>query len=632
MKISDLLKQENIILDGPSQGMRAALETLVRQMSKAGNLNDPEEYMRCVLERENQGTTAVGEGIAIPHAKTPAVSKAGLCAMVCPQGAGFSGPDGQPVRLFFLIAAPDREDNIHLDVLGRLSALLMDQTLTASLIKAKTPEEFLTLIDRAEAVRTAPPAQEMGEYTILAVTACPTGIAHTYMAAESLESTAREMGVSIKVETAGSGGTKNALTPQEIRDAKCIIVAADRDVGMERFRGKPVIQTGVADGIHKAHQLLEAALSGSVPPYEPKKSGEGSSFSAGDESAGKQIYRHLMSGVSALLPFVIGGGLLIATAFLADSLLAPEGPAGTFGSNASLAAFLKNIGDTAFGFMLPVLAGFIAQSIGDRPALAPGFVGGALASAGGSGFLGALIAGFAAGYLLVLLRRAFDKLPASLEGTKPILIYPLLGALIMGLVMIYLVNPPVSLLNLWIAQFLESLQGASGVLLGALLAGMMSVDMGGPVNKAAYVFGTASLLTAAGDPVSSGVMAAVMAGGMVPPLAVALCMTFFPSRFTEKERSSRTANYIMGLSFITEGVIPFAAADPLRVIPSCVAGSAVAGALSMLFGCRLPAPHGGIFVLFVMDNWPLFLAALAAGALVGMAALSLLKKPVSLQE
>ncbi|MGL5085297.1 MAG: PTS fructose transporter subunit IIABC, partial [Clostridium sp.] len=532
----------------------------------------------------------------------------------------FDSLDGQPTKLFFMIAAPDGENNVHLDVLARLSTILMDEEFKNLLLGAKSVDEFLALIDAKEndKINKDNNKESSNGYKVLAVTACPTGIAHTFMAAESLENKAKEMGVTIKVETNGSGGAKNVLTKEDIANAECIIVAADKKVDMARFDGKKVIQTKVANGIHKAEELITKASNGEANVYHHIGSSDASAEDEEKESVGRTIYKHLMNGVSHMLPFVIGGGILIALAFLFDDYAIDPS---NFGSNTPLAAFFKNVGDTAFGFMLPILAGYIAMSIADRPGLAVGFVGGALASAGGSGFLGALAAGFIAGYVVVGLKKLFDKLPASLEGIKPVLLYPVLGTLLIGLIIVFLVNPPASALNNGINNVLMSMGGTSKILLGAVLGGMMAIDMGGPFNKAAYVFGTASLASGQFD-----IMAAVMVGGMVPPLAIALCTTFFKSRFTEKERQSGLTNYIMGLSFITEGAIPFAAADPLRVIPAAVIGSATAGALSMFFGSALRAPHGGIFVLPVISNPLGYFIALVAGSVVGMLVLALLKK------
>ncbi|WP_294466485.1 fructose-specific PTS transporter subunit EIIC [uncultured Anaerofustis sp.] len=627
MRISDLLRKEGIALNPDVQDKSGAIDFLVDLMDKSGRLSDKEEYKKGVLEREAQGTTGIGEGVAIPHSKNKAVKEAGLSAMVLRDGLNFQSLDAQPAYLFFMIAAPDGENNVHLEVLSRLSTLLMDENFRASLINAKNKDEFLAMIDKAEKEKFKEEKTEEkaesnkeddGYFEVLAVTACPTGIAHTYMAAEAMEKKAKEMGIKFKVETDGSGGVKNKLTKDEIEHAKCIIVAADREVEMARFNGKKVIQTKVANGINKAEELLTDAINEKAPIYEGD--GEVTEDDGANESIGRQIYKHLMNGVSHMLPFVIGGGILIALAFLFDD--ASLG-AKTFGSNTPFAAFLKTIGDTAFGFMLPILAGYIAMSIGDRPALVTGFVGGAIANSGGSGFLGALLAGFIAGYLMVFLKKLFSKLPNSLEGMKPVLIYPLLGVLLIGAIMTFLVNPPVSILNASLTNGLKAMGESSKVVLGIVLGAMMSIDMGGPFNKAAYVFGTASLTTGNFD-----IMAAVMIGGMVPPLAIALCATFFKNRFSKDERGSALTNYIMGASFITEGAIPFAAADPLRVIPSCAIGAGIAGGLSMLFGCTLRAPHGGLWVTAIIGNPLYYLAALASGSLVGMALLAILKKPV----
>lgn len=658
MKINDLLDPRSIDLNAHVSTKEEAIDHLVELMAASGKVADLETYKQCVKKREEEGSTGIGEGVAIPHAKTDAVTSPGLAAMVVKEGCDYDAMDGLPTHLFFLIAAPDTDDNVHLDVLGRLSVLLMDDGFRQCLMNAKSVAEFCKLVDQAEQGKM----EEEGEqqtaeppksgYRLLAVTACPTGIAHTYMAAEGLADKAEEMGITIKVETDGSGGVKNALTPEEIANCDGIIVAADREVEMARFDGKPVLKTKVADGIHKPQQLIEAVLGGKAPIYHAG-AGENaypSENSGEKESAGRKIYKYLMNGVSHMLPFVIGGGILIALAFLFDSILAPNGPSASFGTNSPLAAFLKTSGNVAFGFMLPVLAGFIAMAIADRPGLMVGFVGGSLANMGvcfqngrfvdvntasanvaSAGFLGALVAGFLGGFLVKGLEKLCDHLPHALEGIKPVLIYPFVGLLAIAALMILIVDPLFSALNVVISNALSSLNAgenlAMGVLLGALVGGMMSVDMGGPVNKAAYLFGTASLVVS-GQAISSGVMASVMLGGMVPPLAIALCSTFFKNRFTKKERDSGLTNYIMGLCFITEGVIPFAASDPLRVIPSCVVGSAVSGALSMLFGCRLPAPHGGIFVFPVVENWLLYLVALAVGSVVSMFLLALLKKPL----
>ncbi|WIW70805.1 PTS fructose transporter subunit IIABC [Anaerosinus gibii] len=622
MGIIDLLTPKAIALDVQITSKSEAIDTLVNLMDRAGVLLDTEVYKTAVLEREKTGTTGIGEGIAIPHAKSGAVKKAALAAMVVKSGVDYNSLDGQPAYLFFMIAAPDTANDLHVEVLSRLATLLMDNDFRQSLLDTKSTEEFLQLINKAETEKFTEeaPAKEVSTgYDVLAVTACPTGIAHTFMAAESLEMKAKEMGIRIKVETNGSGGIKNSLTPEDIKQASCIIVAADKKVEMARFNGKPLIQTKVADGIHKAKDLLEKATSGNVPVFHAtEQTLQPENEKA--ESLGRQIYKHLMNGVSHMLPFVIGGGILIALAFLFDDYTI--NPA-NFGSNTPFAAFLKNVGGTAFGFMLPVLAGYIAMSIADRPGLAAGFVGGMLANSGGSGFLGALLAGFIAGYLVLGLKKLFRSLPPALEGIKPVLLYPVLGVLLIGAIITFLINPPVSVINTWMTNTLNTMGSGSKVFLGVILGAMMAIDMGGPINKASYVFGTASLASGQFD-----IMAAVMAGGMVPPLAIALCSTFFKNRFSEKDRKSGLTNYIMGFSFITEGAIPFAAADPTRVIPACAIGAGVAGGLSMLFGCTLRAPHGGLFVVPVIGSPLNYLIALAAGAIVGMIILALLKKPI----
>ena len=627
MRITDLLKKQGIALNAKVSSKDEAIDKLVDLMDASGNLDDKKEYKNKVLERESLSTTGIGDGIAIPHAKTKAVKNPGLSSMVVKDGVDYDSLDGAPAKLFFMIAAPESANNLHLEVLARLSTILMDESFRESLINAKSKEEYLKLIDDKETEKFPDEPRETEKpkegYRVLAVTACPTGIAHTYMAAESLENKGKEMGISIKVETNGSGGAKNVLTKKEIEECECIIVAADKKVEMNRFDGKRVIQTKVANGIHKAEELINEAISGKAPIYHADSKSSGGSNEDGfqeKESLGRKFYKDLMNGVSNMLPFVIGGGILIALAFLLDDYSIDPS---NFGKNTPLAAFFKTIGDTAFGFMLPILAGFIAMSIGDRPALAVGFVGGALANSGGSGFLGALLAGFIAGYLVLGLKKLFDYLPDSLEGLKPTLLYPVFGILLIGVIITYIVNPPVGALNNLMTNALNSMGESSSVVLGLILGGMMSIDMGGPFNKAAYVFGTASLTS--GNYV---IMASVMAGGMVPPLAIALCTTFFKKKFTENERKSGITNYIMGLSFITEGAIPFAASDPARVIPSCVVGSAVAGGLTALFGCTLRAPHGGIFVTPVIGNPFGFLAAIAIGSVVGMILLAILKKDV----
>ena len=643
MKIRDLLAVESIDLNGKVNGKNEALDAMVALMAKSGKINDVEKYRKGVYAREEEGTTGIGEGIAIPHCKSDAVSKPGLAAMVIKDGVDFDALDGGKVSLIFLIAAPNTEDNVHLDVLSKLSVLLMDENFTSGLRNAKTVEEFLSVIDRAEAEKDAEEEKKNSADTknaaeekttengklILAVTGCPNGIAHTYMAAENIEKKAKELGCRVKVETRGSGGAKNILTKAEIAEAACIIVAADTQVPMDRFAGRPVIQCKVSDGISKAEELLDRALNGNVPLYQAKGNGQAADSEEESDSVGHQIYKHLMNGVSHMLPFVIGGGILIAIAFLIDGFAVdlnslPFDERSNFGTITPMAAMFKSIGGVAFGFMLPILAGFIAMSIADRPGLAVGFVGGAIAANGTSGFLGALVAGFAAGYLVRLLKKLFEKLPEGLEGIKPMLLYPVIGIFLIGVIMTYVVEPPIGALNVMINNGLNSMNGAKAILLGALLGGMMSVDMGGPVNKAAYVFGTASI--AAGN---YNIMAAVMVGGMVPPLAIALATMFFKNIFTEEERKAGPTNIVMGLSFISEGAIPFAASDPLRVLPSCIIGSAAAGALSMAFGCTLMAPHGGIFVFLTVGHPLLYLVSLAVGSVVGCVILGLLKKDVS---
>ena len=629
MKITDILKPVSIQLNvAPPKSKVEAINILADLMEKGGNLSNKEEYVKAVIAREDSGSTGLGDGIATPHAKSSAVREAGLAAMVVPQGMDFAALDGNPSRLFFMIAAPNSASDLHVQLLSKLATMLMDPDFKDALINAKSVNEFLQLINEKEegksSAEEAPAEAEKTPdgYEVLAVTACPTGIAHTYMAAESLEQHAKRKNISIKVETNGTGGRKNVLTDEEIAKAKCIIVAADKNVPMARFNGKHVIITKVANGINKADELLDKAMAQDAPIYHHSGNDEEASGSVEGESIGRQIYKHLMNGVSHMLPFVVGGGILIAIAFLVD-VYDPANPS-NFGSNTPLAAFFKNVGGVSFGFMLPVLAGFIGMSIADRPGLVAGFVGGALANSGGSGFLGALIAGFAAGYIILGLRKALNFLPASLDGIKNILLYPLLGVFLMGIAITFIINPPVSAINTWLVETLKGMDPSSRILIGIVVGGMMSIDMGGPFNKAAYVTGTA--LLADGE---FGVMASVMAGGMVPPIAIALCTTFFGNRFTEAERKSGPTNYIMGLSFITEGAIPFAAADPARVIPSCIVGSAVAGALSMAFECTLRAPHGGIFVVPTIGNPLMYLVAIAAGAVVSMILLAILKKPLN---
>ena len=635
MRITELLDKRSIRIDGAPKSKNEALDQMVELMAKSGKINDLEAYRQEVYRREEEGTTGVGEGIAIPHGKGAFVDKPGLAAMVVKDGVDYDSLDGEPVHLIFLIAAPNTKDNVHLDVLSKLSVLLMDEDFSRALQNAKSPEEFMKIVDEAD--QEAPDLDEKlkadeatseDQFRILAVTACPTGIAHTYMAAEGLEKAAKAKGCFIKVETRGSGGAKNVLTAEEIKNADCIIVAADTKVPMDRFNGKKLIEVQVSDGISKADKLIEQAMSGNVPVYTASENAEVSEKKAGG-SKGHQIYMQLMNGVSHMLPFVVGGGILIALAFLIDGLcvdmtsLTAEARQ-SFGSITPVAATLKSIGNLAFGFMLPVLAGFIAMSIADRPGLAVGFVGGAIAANGKSGFLGALVAGFLAGYLILLLKKLFEKLPEALEKIAPVLLYPVFGILIVGLVMTFVVEPPIGALNTALNTALTNMSGSSKVLLGIIVAGMMAVDMGGSFNKAAYVFGTASI--AAGN---YGIMAAVMIGGMVPPCAIALASLLFKDKFTKTERESAPTNFIMGLAFITEGAIPFAASDPLHVIPACVIGSGLAGALSMAFNCTLMAPHGGVFVFPVVGNPLMYLAALAAGTVVGALMLGVLKKKIA---
>ena len=628
MKIRDLLAVESIDLNGKATGKTDVLNQCVDLMAKSGKIADVEKYRKGVFAREDEGTTGIGMGIAIPHCKSDAVKKAGLAAMVVKNGVDFESLDGTPAKIIFLIASPNTEDNVHLQVLSKLSVMLMDEHFTNSLINANSVDEFLSIIDDAEAVKDAnnePKKEEKvssGAF-IVAVTACPTGIAHTYMAAEALEKKAKELGYQIKVETRGSGGAKNVLTEDEIAKAAGVIVACDTKVPTDRFDGKKVIVCQVSDGINKTEELVKRAAAGDAPVFKASgKASDTQQSTGGKESVAHQIYKHLMNGVSHMLPFVVGGGILIAIAFLIDGFCVdinslPADQRSNFGTITEAAALFKGIGGIAFRFMLPILSGFIAMSIADRPGLAVGFVGGAIAANGTSGFLGALVAGFLAGYTVLLLKKILDKLPESLDGMKPVLLYPLLGIFIVGVIMQFVVEPPIGALNVAINEGLKGLNESSAVLLGALLGGMMSVDMGGPVNKAAYVFGTASI------------MAAVMIGGMVPPIAIALATLFFKNKFTAEQRKAGPTNFIMGLSFITEGAIPFAASDPLRVIPACVVGSAVAGALSMAFGCTLMAPHGGIFVVPTIGNPVMYLIALLVGSVISCVLLGLLKKKVN---
>ena len=655
MKITDLLKPQSILLNAAPVTKADAIYILGDLMDKSGNLSDKAEYLQAVFAREESGSTGLGDGIATPHAKSTGVKEADLAAMVVPNGVDFDALDGQPSRLFFMIAAPEDAADTHIEVLSKLATMVIDPDFKNALIQATTVDRFLELISAKEEGNFDPSVEgyiktadaqnaasiteaieakateaiekvipkvtvDNPHYDVLAVTGCPTGIAHTYMAAESLERKAKEMGISLKVEKNGASGIKDALSTEEINHAKCIIVASDRQVEMARFDGKPMIQTKVANGINKAEELLRETISGTAPVYHASQSDKDSANSAIDakDSFGRQIYKHLMNGVSHMLPFVIGGGILIALAFLFDTFN-PANPS-SFGSGTPLSAFLMKIGGASFGFMLPVLAGYIAMSISDRPGLVAGFVGGLLANQGGSGFLGALIAGFAAGYLVLLVKKLVSGLPQALEGTKPVLFYPVLGVLFIGIAITFIINPPVSALNEWLMTSLQTMGTTSRVLLGLIFGAMMSVDMGGPVNKAAYVIGTGALATG-----EYGIMAAVMAGGMVPPLAIALCTTFFPSRFTEAERKSGITNYIMGLSFITEGAIPFAAADPIRVLPSCIIGAGTAGALSMFFECTLRAPHGGIFVVPTIGNPLFYLASIAIGSVISCIILAIVK-------
>lgn len=641
MTIRDLLAAESINLNGTPAGKTEALNQCIDLMAKSGKIADVEKYRKGVFAREEEGTTGIGMGIAIPHCKSDAVTKAGLAAMVVKDGVEFESLDGTPAKIIFLIAAPNTEDNVHLQVLSKLSVMLMDEQFTNSLINAGSVDEFLNIIDSAEKAKDEkeaakeakakePVEVKKDDVFIVAVTACPTGIAHTYMAAEAIEKKAKELGYQVKVETRGSGGAKNVLTDDEIAKAAGVIVACDTNVPTDRFDGKKVIECQVSDGINKAEELIKRIAAGDAPVFKASGKKEASHSSVGGkEGVGHQIYKHLMNGVSHMLPFVVGGGILIAIAFLIDGFSVdlnslPADQRANFGTITQAAALFKGIGGTAFGFMLPILAGFIAMSIADRPGLAVGFVGGSIAANGTSGFLGALVAGFVAGYIVLLLKKVFSKLPESLDGMKPVLLYPLLGIFLVGVIMQFVVEPPIGALNTAINNGLNGLNGASAVVLGVLLGGMMSVDMGGPVNKAAYVFGTASI--AAGN---YNIMAAVMIGGMVPPIAIALATIFFKNKFTAEERKAGPTNFIMGLSFITEGAIPFAASDPLHVLPACVVGSAVAGGLSMAFGCTLMAPHGGIFVVPTIGNPLMYLVALVIGSFIACGLLGLLKKKVS---
>lgn len=637
MRITDLLDKNSISLNAAPADKKETLDLAVELMAKSGKLSDVEKYREQVYAREEESTTGIGEGIAIPHGKCDAVKAPGLAAMVIKNGVEYESLDGEPVTLLFLIAAPNTKDNVHLDVLSKLSVMLMDENFTTSLRNAKSVDEFLQIIDAADESAksiddrlsdTGITTEKKKGFKLLAVTSCPTGIAHTYMAAEALEKAARAADCQIKIETRGSAGAKNVLTAEEIEAADCIIVAADAKVPMDRFNGKKVISCQVSDGIGKADQLVKQVMSGNVEVFHGESS-ETTTAVTGKESAAHKIYTQLMNGVSHMLPFVVGGGILIAIAFLIDGLnvdinALPADQRSNFGTITPIAAMFKNIGGVAFGLMLPVLAGFIGMAIGDRPALALGFVGGMLAANGKSGFLGALAAGFLAGYLILGLRKICDKLPDAIEKLAPVLIYPVVGILIMGLAMNFVVEPIMGGINTGLNNFLSGMGDSSRVVLGLILGGMMAIDMGGPFNKAAYVFGTAAI--AAGN---YDIMAAVMIGGMTPPCAIALATLLFKNKFTKEERDAGPTNFIMGLAFITEGAIPFAASDPLHVLPSCIIGSALAGALSMAFHCTLMAPHGGIFVFPVVGNAVMYLVALVAGTVVSALLLGVLKKKVT---
>lgn len=637
MRITDLLDKNSISLNAAPADKKETLDLAVELMAKSGKLSDVEKYREQVYAREEESTTGIGEGIAIPHGKCDAVKAPGLAAMVIKNGVEYESLDGEPVTLLFLIAAPNTKDNVHLDVLSKLSVMLMDENFTTSLRNAKSVEEFLQIIDAADESAksiddrlsdTGITTEEKKGFKLLAVTSCPTGIAHTYMAAEALEKAARAADCQIKIETRGSAGAKNVLTAEEIEAADCIIVAADAKVPMDRFNGKKVISCQVSDGIGKAEQLVEQAVNGNVEVFHGEN-GEAKAAVTGKESAAHKIYTQLMNGVSHMLPFVVGGGILIAIAFLIDGLnvdinALPADQRGNFGTITPVAAMFKNIGGVAFGLMLPVLAGFIGMAIGDRPALALGFVGGMMAANGKSGFLGALVAGFLAGYLILGLRKICDKLPDAIEKLAPVLIYPVVGILIMGLAMNFVVEPIMGGINTGLNNFLSGMGDSSRIVLGLILGGMMAIDMGGPFNKAAYVFGTAAITAGNYD-----IMAAVMIGGMTPPCAIALATLLFKNKFTKEERDAGPTNFIMGLAFITEGAIPFAASDPLHVLPSCIIGSALAGALSMAFHCTLMAPHGGIFVFPVVGNAVMYLVALVAGTVVSALLLGVLKKKVT---
>ena len=661
MKITDLLKKEAIDLNVKASSKRDVIEKAVKLMEHNDNIKDKQKYLELVIKREEEGSTGVGEGIAIPHGKGDVISKPGLAAIVIPDGVDFNSLDSKPVKLLFLIAAPNSKDNLYLEVLSRLSALLMNEKFKKDLLNAKTKEEFLEIIDKADEQKineeTSNNAnydlnenhnlnenkklkndenksmnKSNNNYELLGITACPTGIAHTYMAAESLEQMGKELGHPIKIETQGQSGTKNKLTDEEIKNAKAIIIAADVKVDLSRFDGKRILKTGVSEGIHKPKELIEKSLNSEneIPVYHHQGNKR---ENIEMEKPKGNIYNHLMNGVTHMLPFVVGGGILIAIAFLLDDYSIDPS---NFGMNTPVAAFFKTIGGMAFDFMLVILSGYIAMSIADRPGLVVGFVGGAISKVGttftslgnpeevlvSSGFLGALLAGFIGGYVVLFLKKLFSFMPKSLEGIRTILIYPVAGVLLIGLIML-LINPFVSAINTGLNNFLSSMSEVNKVILGAILAGMMSVDLGGPVNKAAYTFGTGMLAEGHYE-----IMAAVMIGGMVAPLAIALLATFFPKKLPKKERQAGLLNYVMGLSFISEGAIPFASSDPLRVLVSCVIGSAVSGALSMAFNCTLMAPHGGIFVLPLIGNWPWYVVALAAGSFVAMGIMAVWKKNV----
>ena len=642
MRITDLLDARSILLDASPKSKSEALDQIVDLMVKSEKINDKEAYRKQVYAREEESTTGIGEGIAIPHGKCDAVTKPGLAAMVVKDGVDFDSLDGEPVTLMFLIAAPNTEDNIHLDVLSKLSVLLMNEEFTESLRNAKTVEEFMNIINDADekeagiderlagADEESTAEETTGKVKILAVTSCPTGIAHTYMAAEGIEKAAKAKECAVKVETRGSGGAKNVLTAKEIEEADGIIVAADAQVPLDRFDGKKVIICQVSDGISKADELVDRVINGDVPVYHAANGAEVKESNSGKSSGiGHRIYTQLMNGVSHMLPFVVGGGILIALAFLIDGLCVDmnalsAADRGNFGTITPVAAQLKTIGNLAFGLMLPVLAGYIGEAIGDRPALAVGFVGGLMAANGKSGFLGALVAGFVSGYLILLLRKLCDKLPEALEKIAPVLIYPVFGILGIGLLMNFAVEPIMGAINTALNNGLTGMGGSSKIVLGLILGGMMAIDMGGPFNKAAYGFGTAAI--AAGN---YDIMAAVMIGGMTPPCAIALATLLFKNKFTKSEREAGPTNFVMGLAFITEGAIPYAAADPLHVLPSCIVGSAVAGALSMAFGCTLMAPHGGIFVFPVVGNALMYLVALVVGTVISAVLLGVLKKKVA---